>query len=409
MSVSELRLYIICKLIAKMTTNQTYSKGLAGIVAGESAICTVGGGQGLNYRGFNVNDLAEHASFEEVAFLLIHGHLPLEKELKDYISRLAGFRVLNSSIRSILELIPESAHPMDIMRTACSVLGSFEPESDTPRDPSKSNNQWDCSDRLIALFGPMLLYWYHYHKSGIRIETATEPNDSIAQNFLKLLLYPEDNKKKVDPMMVRAVDVSLILYAEHDFAASSFAARATTSTMSDIYSAITTAIGTLRGPLHGGANEAAYRLISSFKNPDDAERGILEMLKQKKLVMGFGHRVYRKGDPRSPIVRDWARKLTQNLRQDKRELFDIAERIEQVMMREKKMFTNLDFYASIVYHLCEIPTDFFTPVFVIARTSGWAAHVIEQREDNKLIRPVSIYTGPEPGSYVPMSQRKSKL
>jgi 2-methylcitrate synthase len=388
----------------------TYSKGLAGVIAGESAICTVGGGQGLNYRGYNVNDLAEHASFEEVAFLLIHGHLPNSQELKDYIARLASFRNISPSLRSILELIPEKAHPMDVMRSACSILGSFEPESDTPRDKNKTNNQWDCSDRLIALFGPMLLYWHHYHTSGLRIDTVTQPEDTIAENFVKLLLHPEDTQKKADPLMVRAVDVSLILYAEHDFAASSFAARATTSTMSDIYSAITTAIGTLRGPLHGGANEAAYRLISQFKNPEDAERGIMEMLKQRKLVMGFGHRVYRKGDPRSPIVRDWARKLTQNLRPDKKELFDIAERIEQVMMREKKMFTNLDFYASIVYHLCEIPTDFFTPVFVIARTSGWAAHIIEQREDNKLIRPISIYTGPEPGEYLPIEKRlKSKL
>jgi 2-methylcitrate synthase len=395
-----------------MTDNKpTYSKGLAGVIAGESAICTVGGGQGLNYRGYNVNDLAESASFEEVAFLLIYGHLPSIKELKDYIAKLASYRTLNHSIRSILELLPETAHPMDIMRTAASVLGSFEPESDTPRDINSTNNQWVCADRLIALFGPMLLYWFHYHKTGTRIETTTEPNDTISQNFLKLLLHPEDRTKEIDPLMVRAVDVSLILYAEHDFAASTFAARATTSTLSDIYSAITTAIGTLRGPLHGGANEAAYRLISSFKDPDDAERGIMEMLSKKQIVMGFGHRVYRKGDPRSPIVKNWAKKLTQNLRQDKKQLFDIAERIEQVMMREKKMFTNLDFYASIVYHLCEIPTDFFTPVFVIARTSGWASHIIEQREDNKLIRPVSIYIGPEPGKkFDPISKRtKSNL
>jgi len=389
----------------------SYSKGLVGVVAGESNICTVGTGQGLNYRGYNVNDLAEQSTFEEVAYLLLYGHLPNKQELDQYIEKLASYRRLSMPMKAILEQLPETSHPMDIMRTAASAMGSFEPEDEVPTDSKKNNNQWQCGDRLIAIFGPALLYWYQYHKTGIRIETRTGPKDTIAQNFVKLLLGTD----KPDPNMVRAVDVSLILYAEHDFAASTFAAIVTTSTLSDVYSSVSTAIGTLRGPLHGGANEAAYRLISQFKTPDEAEQGLLKLLKEKKIVMGFGHRVYRKGDPRSPIVREWAKKLSNIINTPyAKNLYAVAERMEQVMMREKKMFTNLDFYASIVYHLCQIPTDFFTPVFVIARTSGWVSHVIEQRQDNKLMRPISIYTGPDPSKtpYIPMDKRnstKSKL
>ncbi|KAL0481678.1 methylcitrate synthase [Acrasis kona] len=388
----------------------SYSKGLVGVIAGESAICTVGTGQGLNYRGYNVNDLAEHSTFEEVSHLLLYGHLPNKRQLEQYIRRLANFRQLSTAMRAVLEQLPGSSHPMDIMRTAASVMGSFEPEDENPNNEKQRNNQWECGDRLIAIFGPALLYWYQYHKNGTKIETRTGPNDTVAQNFVKLLLQTDNP----DPNMVRAVDVSLILYAEHDFAASTFGAIVTTSTLSDVYSSVCTAIGTLRGPLHGGANEAAYRLISQFKTPDEAEQGLLKLLKEKKIVMGFGHRVYRKGDPRSPIVRDWARKLSEIINTPyAKNLYAVAERMEQVMMREKKMFTNLDFYASIVYHFCHIPTDFFTPVFVIARTSGWVSHIIEQRQDNKLMRPISIYTGPDPAKtpYVPIDKRleRSKL
>eukprot|EP01027_Heterolobosea_sp_BB2_P005162 GEZU01007924.1.p1 GENE.GEZU01007924.1~~GEZU01007924.1.p1 ORF type:complete len:357 (-),score=72.69 GEZU01007924.1:55-1026(-) len=312
--------------------NEQFSKGLAGVVAGETAICTVGqAGMGLNYRGYSIQDLAEKACFEEVAYLLIYGRLPTTQELSAYIEKLSRYRNLPEAVKRVLELIPANAHPMDVHRTACSLLGNLEPESATPTDPKDPYSQYNIADRLIALFGPIILYWYHFHNSGgIRIETYTKPCDTIAKNFVKLL---RNDPAEPDELVVRAIDVSLILYAEHEFAASTFAARITASTLSDIYSAITSAIGTLRGPLHGGANEAAWKLISKFTTPDNAEQGVLEMLKAKQLIMGFGHRVYRKGDPRSPIIKSWAQKLNsqRQLKSGEPDYFAIAERIESVI------------------------------------------------------------------------------
>lgn len=374
------------------------------MIAGESGICTVGlQGLGLNYRGYSIVDLADQSTFEEVAYLLIYGTLPTRKELNDYIKRLASYRQLSPNLKAMLELIPQSAHPMDVLRTACSFMGTIQSEN-----VNQPKHQYELGDCMIAQFGPVLLYWYHFHHSNgtRRIVTETNETDPIATNFVKLMNQVYDDSK-VNKNMVRAIDVSLILYAEHDFAASTFAARTTASTLSDIYSAVTTAIGTLRGPLHGGANEAAYNLISSFRSAQEAESGIMDMLKHKKLVMGFGHRVYRKGDPRSPIIKKLAKALSEDetVPKARPELFSVAERIESVMFREKKLFTNLDFYASITYHLCGVPTDFFTPIFVIARTSGWVAHVIEQRSANKLMRPISLYTGPQAKTYVPLDER----
>jgi 2-methylcitrate synthase len=396
-------------------TQEPAGKGLAGVMAGESAICTVGKeGLGLNYRGYSIVDLAENATFEEVAHLLIYGHLPNEKELAQYQAKLARYRQLPPVLKAVLELIPANAHPMDVLRTAVSYLGTVEQEDEkemkklyTNANEPQGFGQYNIGDRLIALMGPIFMYWTHFHKSGVRIETRTDPKDTVAANFVRLLRYDTSKleQPQPDPLLVRAIDASLILYAEHEFAASTFACRTTVSTLSDLYSAVVTAIGTLRGPLHGGANEAAFNLISSFSDPESAEKGIMDMLAKKKLVMGFGHRVYRKGDPRSPIIKNFAKQLAEHPVYGNKNMFATAERIEEVMWREKKLFTNLDFYASIVYNLCGVPTEFFTPIFVIARTSGWVAHSIEQRLNNKLIRPLSIYTGPAPQKFIPLEQR----
>ncbi len=365
--------------------------GLAGVTAGETSICTVGlEGIGLNYRGYSIHDLAEHATFEEVAYLLIHGALPTQAEFDDYKARLAGMRSLPAGIKTVLEQLPEDAHPMDVMRTGCSALGTIEPENET-------NNQLNIVDRLTASFGSMLLYWYHFQKNGERINTETD-DDTIAGHFLHLL-----HGEPPDEVSRKAVDVSLILYAEHEFNASTFATRVATSTLSDIYSAITAAIGTLRGPLHGGANEAAMELIERFETPDEAESAILDMLVKKTLIMGFGHRVYTTSDPRSDIIKEWSQKLSE--RSGDTKLYDISERIEQVMWREKKLFPNLDFYSASAYHLCGIPTPMFTPIFVMSRVTGWAAHAIEQRTNNRLIRPRADYIGPDSRLYPPMADR----
>ncbi len=367
------------------------SGGLEGVSAGRTAIATVGKeGKGLTYRGYSIYDLAEHSTFEEVAYLLIYGRLPNQSELSNYKKTLSGLRGLPAQLKTVLEQIPGSTHPMDVMRTGCSMLGTLEPEG-------AGQDQIAVANRLTGCFSSILLYWHHFTTNGKRIETETD-DDSSAGHFFHLL-----HGKKPDDLHRRAIDVSLILYAEHEFNASTFTARTITSTLPDFYSAVTGAIGALRGPLHGGANEAAMELIERFSTPDGAERGILDLIATKKLIMGFGHRVYKISDPRSDVIKAWAKKLAE-AHGDER-LYPISERIEQVMRREKNLFPNLDFYSASAYHLCGIPTAMFTPLFVVSRITGWAAHIIEQRADNRLIRPNADYIGPDPRPFVPISQR----
>jgi len=367
------------------------SAGLAGVVAGKSAIATVGqAGKGLSYRGYTIEDLAAHATFEEVAYLLNYGQLPTRAELLTYTDKLIDLRKLPSTLKAVLKLIPKDTHPMDVLRTGCSFLGTLEPEHDF-------SQQHEVADRLLALFPGMLCYWYAYHWTGKEI-TGESDEHSIGGHFLAMLHGAKPSKLHRDMM-----NVSLILYAEHEFNASTFAARVTAATLSDFYSTITSAIGTLRGPLHGGANEAAMELIQRFKNPQEAEQQLKVMLANKAKIMGFGHRVYKDCDPRSDIIKIWAKKLGK--KSDNSMLYQISERIEQVMRREKKLFPNLDFYSAAAYHYCGIPTPLFTPVFVMSRITGWSAHVFEQRADNRLIRPTSDYIGPDLKPYVMIDAR----
>ncbi|WP_169081455.1 2-methylcitrate synthase [Paenibacillus sp. PL91] len=365
--------------------------GLAEVIAGVTAISTVGKeGKGLTYRGYSIEDLASYGTFEETAYLLIYGKLPDHQELQQYKQKLQHMRSLPTGLLTILEQLPGSTHPMDVLRTGVSALAAFEPET-------AQHHQYEIADRLIASCASVLLYWHHYHRNGSRIDTATD-NGSIAGHFLQLL-----HGDRPSELHEKAMDVSLILYAEHEFNASTFAARVTTSTLSDLYSAVTTGIGTLRGNLHGGANEAAMELIERFTSPSDAESGVMQLLKDKKLIMGFGHRVYSVSDPRSDLIKAWSRKLSEA--GGDMSLYHISERIEQIMRQEKKLFPNLDFYSASAYRLMGIPTSLFTPIFVISRLSGWSAHIIEQRANNRLIRPSADYNGPNEASWAPIANR----
>lgn len=364
--------------------------GLAGIVAGETQVSAAGGAHNLEYRGYSIYDLAEHAIFEEVAYLLTYGKLPNETELQQYRHRLKQQRDIPQALKEVLERIPKDAHPMDVMRTATSFLGNIEPEEER-------HNQYAITDRLIAAYPAILIYWWHFANSGKRIECMSDAQYT-AEHFLTLL-----HGKTPDELHIKAMNVSLILYAEHEFNASTFTARTIASTLSDFYSAVCGGIGALRGKLHGGANEAAMELIQKFDSAENATAGVKEMLATKQLIMGFGHRVYSEGDPRNRVIKEWSKKLCDD--GGKPELFAVSEAIETLMWDEKHLFPNLDFYSASSYHMMEIPTALFTPVFVMSRITGWAAHIFEQRENNKLIRPSADYTGPEKLDYVPLEER----
>ncbi len=366
--------------------------GLRGQSAGVTALCTVGkSGTGLTYRGFDITDLANHAEFEEVAHLLLQGHLPTQAELDSYKTRLIGLRGLPEPLKKALELLPAEAHPMDVMRTGCSVLGNLEQEH-------HFEQQQDATECMLALFPAIICYWYRFSHDGVRIDTEDRSEDSIGGYFLKMLTdtSPSELHKKV-------MHCSLILYAEHEFNASTFAARVCASTLSDIHSCVTAAIGTLRGPLHGGANEAAMAMIENWTTPDEAEKNILTMLENKDKIMGFGHAIYRESDPRNALIKRWSKELSEQVGDT--HLYAVSERVEAVMKREKGLFCNADFFHASAYHFMDIPTKLFTPIFVMSRLTGWAAHVFEQRANNRIIRPSADYEGPEAREWVPLESR----